>query len=486
MYLGLDIGTTAVKAAVFSGAGVLLGLGTMEYTLETPAPDIVELDAEIYWQSTQEAVRQALAGANLSGSDIRALAVTGQVETLICVDAAGTPLRKAIVWLDNRAKAEANALAAQFDPEELFRMSGQTEMLPCWPAAKIAWLKRHEPELFARTAKFLMVEDYIVYRLAGTFVTCDGLLPSTLYFDIRTGGYAEAMLTNLGIAETQLPEVRRCGEALAVCNELLPGAVIGGAPLDHVAGNLGAGGGEPGVISETTGCTMALCVSSPGVVYDPARQISTYLGPVSGHSALLPWAPTAGMLLKYFRDVFAPELNYAQMDQLAAAVAPGSDGLIALPHAAGAISPVANPHARAVLYGLTLTHRKGHIVRAILEAVAYLLKDNLDALQAGGLPVREVRVLGGGAESRLWTQIKADVLGLPIVRTECREAACLGAAILGAAAAGDFADPAAAAQRMVRITERIEPGADASVYSQYYRQYQRINQLLMPTFGGES
>ncbi len=180
-YLGLDAGTTGIKAVVFAEDGRPLGAGLAEYTLETPRPDVVELDAEIYWTAAKQAVGEAVSRAGLDLKDIRSLAVTGQAETLIAVDAKGSPVRKAIVWLDNRAHDEAAELEKRFGREALFRMSGQTEMLPCWPAAKIAWLKRHEPEVFARTAKFLMVEDLIVHRLTGKYATCRGLVPSSLY-----------------------------------------------------------------------------------------------------------------------------------------------------------------------------------------------------------------------------------------------------------------------------------------------------------------
>ena len=489
--LGLDIGTTAVKATVFrADDGTLLGSGLAEYTLETPRPDIVELDAEVYWTSAVNAIRQAVGNAACDPQSIAALSVTGQVETLIFLDHEGKSVRKAIVWLDNRAKDEAKELEAAFGADELFHLSGQTECMPCWPAPKILWLRKNEPENFRRTAKILMVEDFILYRLSGTFATCRGLLPSTLWYDIRTGDYDGRVLSFLGISRDQLPALHDPGEILgkAAGNDspVVPGTLIAAAPLDHVCGCLGVGCTEQGIISETTGCTMALCAPFDRPVYDEQRRISTYHGFTPKSFVLLPWAPTAGMLLKHFRDEFCPGMSYADFDRAAASVPPGSEGLLLLPHCAGAVSPVCNPQARGAAYGITLAHKRGHWARAIMESVAYLLRDNAETLKdCTGLELREIRALGGASRSRLWLQIMADVMGVPISVTTCSEATGLGAAMLAAVAADFYATPAEAAKAMVRMRETVTPDArNTKLYSGFYGAYRSLNKLLMPTFGG--
>ena len=488
-YLGIDIGTTGIKTVLFDAEGFPKGIGLAEYTLETPKPDIVELDAEVYWESTRKALHQAVDAAGIAPSQIRSLAVTGQAETLIMVDENGKPLRKAIVWLDNRAVEEAAFLDSKFTTDALFRMSGQTEMLPCWPAAKILWYQKHEPELFARTAKYLMVEDYIIGKLTGKYATCRGLMPSALYYDIRTGKYDPAMLEALHISEAQLPELKDAGEIAGRCIEndslLVPGTPVAVAPIDHVCGNLGSGCGKAGMLSETTGCTLAVCAAFPQIVYDEERRLSTYLGFRKGDFVLLPWAPTAGMLLKHFRDEFGGGMSYEEFTEEASKIPAGSEGLILLPHCAGAISPDCNPEARGVAYGITLAHKKAHWARAIMESVAYLLKDNLEVLKKLGAEIREIRSLGGASKSDLWMQIKADVLNCEVTTTECEEATSLGAAILGAVACGDFKDTEECISAMVRIRKRYVPGKNAEVYPGYFKQYQKLNKMLMPTFGGK-
>ena len=412
-YLGIDIGTTGVKTVIFDAEGSPKGIGLAEYTLETPKPDIVELDAEIYWESVKKALKQAIDAAQISPADIRSLAVTGQAETLIMVDSDGKPLRKAIVWLDNRAVDEADFLDKKFTADALFAMSGQTEMLPCWPAAKILWYQKNEPELFAKTAKYLMVEDYIIFRLTGKYASCSGLMPSSLYYDIRTDKYDNAMLEALGICENQLPELKNAGEIAGLCIEndslLVPGTPVAVAPIDHVCGNLGSGCGKDGMLSETTGRTLAVCAAFPNIVYDEERRLSTYLGYRKGDFVLLPWGPTAGMLLKHFRDEFGCCMSYEDFSAQAAEIPAGSEGLILLPHCAGAISPDCNPEARGVAYGITLAHKKAHWARAIMESVAYLLKDNIEVLKKLGADIREIRSLGGASKSDIWMQTKVDV-----------------------------------------------------------------------------
>ena len=484
-YLGIDLGTTGIKAALFSERGELLGDGLAEYSLETPRPDIVELEPERYMEALATAVQKALAASGKEASSIRGIGITGQAETLVVADAKGNPLRKAIVWLDNRAVEEAHELETQFGMTRLFALSGQTEMLPCWPAAKIAWLRRHEPEVFRAAARYLMVEDFVAWRLTGVAATCRGLLPSTITYDITTGEYADDVLDWLGVSKAQLPELRHPGEPLGftrggVCG-LPAGIPVAAAPLDHVCGCLGSGGG-PGMATETTGCSLAICAPLPRLLYDEQRRISTYHGYLLNSFVLLPWAPTAGMLLKHFRDEFCHGADYDSLGREAAEVPPGAEGLILLPHCAGAVSPDCNPAARGVAWGVTLAHKRGHWARAIMESVAFLLRDNLEALSTLGAEFSELRSLGGAARSRLWLQIKADVLKRPITTTSCPEATSLGAAILGAVSAGDFPNPGEGASAMVRPALRVEPGPDAERYESLFQQYRKLNQLLLPTF----
>lgn len=487
LFLALDAGTSSVKASIFDLDGRQVAAHAAEYALEHPRPDWVELNPEIYWTAAQSAIRAVLSAEGVRPEAIAALGVTSQGETLIMLDREGRPLRKAIVWLDNRADAEARAIAAAFDPETVYRVTGQQEIVPCWTAAKLLWVQRHEPEVFARASRFLMVQDYLVYRLTGRFVSDHALNPSTLYYDLTRGAWWPPMLAFLGIDPGQLPELVNAGTPVGRITAdlgLPPTTTVVTAPIDQIAGALGAGNLAPGFITASTGSAMAICATCRTPHYDPARRIGLYRHALPGQYALLPWVPTAGMLLRWFRDAFGGGLDFAALVREAAVIAPGADGLTLLPHLSGALSPEVNPAARGVFYGLTLGHGRAHCVRAILEAVAFLLRDQIELLESLEIDVRQVCAIGGGARSDTWLQIKADVLNREIVTPDCSEVTGLGVAMLAALGAGLVSRLDEAATRMVRLRKRFYPDSTTAAASESaYQTYRRLNRLLLPTFG---
>ena len=477
--LALDAGTTSLKGALFDLSGKVLAVCVHEYRLENPAPDIVELDAEVYWSGAQAVIADLLKSAAVPPAAITALGVTSQGETLIVLDQHGRPLRKAIVWLDNRAKAEAEIIRKEFGRDLVYHVTGQQDIVPAWPAAKILWLRNHESELFHAADKFLMLEDYLVYRLTGKFATDHALNPSTLYYDLRNGCWWESMLRLLGISSRQLPVLLNSGESagkVIAHAGLSTQTVVTVAPIDQVAAAVGAGNIAPGMITETTGGALAICATVDRPVYDPGGRVALYRHAAPGLFALLPWIPMAGMILRWFRDEFGGEMDYASLVEQAAAVSPGSDGLIVLPHFSGMNSPDVNPEAKGVFWGISTAHRKGHFIRAILEAVAFALRDNLDLLAQSGIDGREIISTGGGARSKLWLQIKADVLQKPIKTMLCEETTSLGTAVLAAKGTGCFTNLEAAVGAMVHPAATISPNThNREVYDAAFRKYRELN-----------
>jgi len=500
--LSVDLGTTAVKTALFDRSGKVLAIATREYELWTPTALAVELDTEIYWSAFKSGLSEVLAKATAATSNIRALGISAQGETLICVDERGAALRPAIVWLDNRAQDEAEILVKTFPNPDAYKITGQVSFVPTWPAAKILWLRQNEPEIFSRTAQFMLIEDYFIKRLTGRSVCEGSLVTSTAYWDIRTGRWWPEMLRFLGISEDRLPDIRPSGDPVAtilpaVAKELglSPETLVCTGALDQAAGAIGVGNIRPGVFSENTGAALAICATVAEPLFDPAGHMPCHAHGVPGLYMEHTFT-SGGMVLRWYRDTFGqPEVEagdrqgrnaYDLLCDMASGVAPGSEGLVMLPHLQGAMAPEANPHAKGVFFGFTLRHGRAHFVRSILEAIACIVRRNIEVVEGLGITVSEIRVTGGGSRSQLWNQIKCDLTGRPVVTTTNEEAGCLGAAILAGYGAGMFSSIGEAVDRMVVIRDRLEPNPGLrGAYDEVYRRYRRLYDDLCPMFGEE-
>jgi len=498
--LGIDAGTTAFKAVLFDQIGKEIATATYEYNLDYSGIDIVELDAEKYWEACKSVIRTILSKWNGNVSDIKALAIASQGETLITLDSEGKPLRKAIVWLDNRASKEAHKLKDEFGVEFTFKKTGQPDIVPTWPAAKILWIRENEPSVFNKTAKYLLLEDYLIYRLTNNYVSEGSLQSSTLMFDINKGQWWNDMLQYIGVTSDKLPEIKSSGQIVSELTEnaaketsLSKGTLVLTGALDQATSTIGAGNTGFGVITESTGSTLAICANVSQPVFDPEGRIPCHYHALPGAYFLLPWCQTAGMVYKWFRDQFYIEYKdrkdfdplaiFKRMDEEAASILPGSDGLIMLPHLAGAFTPESNPRARGVCFGISLQTSKAHFTRSILESVAYMLKRNIGLLEALGIGVHQIRSIGGGSKSALWSSIKSDVCQKPVITVQTSETTSLGAAMLASKALNLYDNLELAAGKMIHLQEQIEPNpANAEVYSIAYDKYIRLYDALEPLF----
>lgn len=491
LLMGLDIGTTALKAALFDTRGTLLAVTTQEYALLTPKVNYVEGSCEVYWNAFRDAVTELNRVHPAGPGDEMALAISAQGETLFFLDADGQPLRNAIVWMDNRAGDEALALKRRFGDETCYAVTGQVSFEPCWPASKILWVRRNEPELFAKTAKFLLIEDYFLYRLTGKFVTEGSLICSSTYWDIIKKEYWPEMLDFLGVREDQLPQVMESGEPVG---RILPQAarelglpenltVCTGA-LDQAAGAVGAGNVKEGMFSETIGAALAICAPVSHPVFDPNRKMPLHYFAVPD-TYMIHTFTNGGMTLRWFRDKFCPvelaaqglELDdaYNMISRQVSQVPPGSDGLVMLPHLAGSNAPDVNAKAKGVWFGFTLQHTRAYFMRSIMESLGYIVRRNIDSLGDMGITVKEIRSLGGGSKSAVWNQIKADINQIPLETVNSVEAASLGAAILAGKAVGVFEDIPSAAAGMVQVTDRVLPSPEnRQVYDGGYAMYRKL------------
>ncbi|MEM2026003.1 MAG: xylulokinase [Desulfurococcaceae archaeon] len=498
--LGIDAGTTCLKAVLCDENGRIAAVGRAEYGLFTPAVNVAEIDAEEYWRACRKAISGALSMSGVNPRDVKALAISSQGETIIPIDKSGKPLRNAIVWLDNRSEEEAKIIRDRFTVEEVFRVTGQPEVIPTWPATKILWLKRNEPKVFDNTHKFLLVEDFLTYKFTSVAATEYSVVSSTLMFDICRGRWWNEMLDFIGIDGEKLPELMPSGKAVGNVTEiasketgLTTETTVATGAFDHAAGAVGAYNIKLGIVSETTGAALALLATTDKPIYDPKRRIPCHRHAVPEKFFLLPWCQTAGIVLRWFRDEFgqtekdlAEKLGIDAYDLLtleASKIPPGSNGIVVLPHFMGAGPPEFDPHAKGVIFGLTLSHKRAHIIRAILESIAFMLRRNVELIEELGIEVREIRSLGGGARSQLWNQIKADVTLRTICTLHTEEAASLGAAILAGVGGRLFKSIEEACSKMVHLKQKHNPNYENKrKYDKLYRVYLTLYNNLKDIF----
>jgi sugar (pentulose or hexulose) kinase len=499
LLIGIDLGTTAIKVAAYERDGSLVASATREYVLLTPAADVVEVHPSTYWSEFSSALQELLGRPGVSADRVAALGISAQGETLLPLRADGAPTRNAIVWLDGRAIDEAAELAGRFDTRQFYEITGQPSMLPTWPAAKILWLARHEARIFEQTARFLLIEDYFLWRLTGEYVSEGSLLTSTCYWDFRTKLWWPEMLEAIGIDEARLPAIVEPGTAVgkllpAVAQELgLPASTTActGA-LDQACGAIGVGNVGPGRFSENTGAAVALCATIADARLDPSQRMPCHYHGVPD-TYMFHTFTSGGVVLRWFRDRFAEAERsvaaslghdaYDLLAQEAATIAAGAEGLVVIPHLQGAMAPESNANARGAIVGLSLRHGRAHMARAILESIAFVVRRNIEVLEDLDVDVPEIRALGGGARSRLWKQIEADVTKRPVLTTRQPDAATLGAAILAGVGVDRYSSAAEAAESMVQIEETFEPRADlATLYDETYAIYQQTYDSLCPVF----
>lgn len=493
--LGMDAGTTAFKGALFTVDKRLIATAQRDYTLNTPREGIVEFPADSYWELFCEITRELLEKADVKADDGLAVAISSQGETLICLDENGVPLGNAIVWLDNRAVKEADELRQRFGVEQIYNTTGQADMLATWPAAKILWIRKNQPQGFAKAAKYLLLEDYLLFRLTGRFAGEPNLWASSAMLNIHSGQWWMEMLDALEILPEQLPELRPCGSVLceaapeATAQTGLPiGALAVLGALDQTCNAVGCGLTRPGVVCETTGSCLAVsAVVDRFIPYHAGMQLTCQNHAVPGRYTILLWSQSAGMTLKWFAQKFYMEYErledaFDEINREAAQVEMGCDGLTMLPHLTGAANPEYDAFARGAFSGATLEHGRGHFARAIMEAVACMLRRNLEQLDAVGVGTNSVYCLGGGANSRLWLQIKADLTSKAMLPLRSQESACLGAAILAGVGAGVCESVDWIPQNQ-KNADRIVPEANQHAASEEaYQRYIALYNALKPFF----
>jgi xylulokinase len=468
--VGLDVGTTGVKALAISPAGDILARAEESYELSTPRPGWAEQDPEDWWRAAERAL------ARLGGRPA-AVGLSGQMHGLVVLDDRDRVLRPAILWNDQRTGAECAEIEERVGLARLIRLTGN-RALTGFTAPKLLWLRRHEPDTYARIAHVLLPKDYVRLRLTGEHAIDVADASGTLLFDVAARRWSREMLGALELDPAWLPRTLESPE--------ISGATAGGIPVaagagDQAAAALGVGVDRPGPVSVVLGTSGVVFAALPAFAADPEARVHVFCHAVPGAWHAMGVMLSAAGSLRWLRDTLASDRGYEELIAAAEEWPPGAEGLTFLPYLTGERTPHADPRARAAFAGLTVRHDLGAFVRAVLEGVAYGLRDSLELLRELGVDPQAGHVSGGGARSEHWLRIVASVLGLPIRRTATDEGSAYGAALLGGVAAGVFRDVHEAVATCVRLVDAAEPDPEwSAAYEHGYRRFGLLYPALRP------
>jgi xylulokinase len=487
--LGIDVSTTATKAVLIDETGAVAGIGSAEYAYDVPRPLWSEQDPELWWAGTIAAIRSVLASSGVAGTDIAAIGLTGQMHGAVLLDATDAVLRPAILWNDQRTAAECDAIRAAVGRERLIAITGN-DALTGFTAPKLVWVRDHEPDIWQRVAHVLLPKDFVRLRLSGEHALDKADGAGTILFDLAARDWSPVILDALGIDPAWMPPTFE-GPAVtgtvtadaAAATGLRSGTPIVAGGGDQAANAVGTGVVSPGTVALSLGTSGVIFAATDRPIFEPDGRVHAFCHAIPDRWHLMSVMLSAAGSLRWFRETLAPDVPFADLVAAAGEVPAGSDGLLFLPYLTGERSPHPDPLARGAFVGLTVRHDRRHLTRAVLEGVAFGLRDGLDLMTAAGMPApSEIRVSGGGTASLLWRQILADVLGAEIATVNTTEGAAFGAALLAAVGAGWFASGPEATAALVTATPSASPGPDRGALGEAHERYRGLYPALAPTF----
>lgn len=490
LFLGLDVSTTGSKALLVDADGTVVASASSEHSISTPRPLWSEQDPLEWWQASMQSIRQALVEAGATGEDVSAVGLTGQMHGLVLLDQDGNVLRPAILWNDQRTGEECEEMTRLFGFNHLLEITGN-KALTGFTAPKILWVRKHEPEVYARVAHILLPKDYVRYRMTGGFAVDKADGAGMMLFDLKQRTWSTEMLEKLNIPAEWLPQTYEGPEVTgtltaeaAALTGLKAGTPVVGGGGDQAAQAVGVGAVVPGVVALTLGTSGVVFASTPQPYIEPEGRLHAFCHSVPGTWHFMGVMLSAAGSLRWYRDTLAPGMGYDELLAPAANVAAGSEGLLFLPYLTGERTPHPDPLARAAFVGMTIRHTKAHLTRSVLEGVAFGLRDSMELIRGAGLgEIRQVRVSGGGARSALWRQILSDVMNVELVTVNTTEGAAYGAALLAGVGVGAWKTVPESCQATVKTVDRTAPQAQAvRVYEGLYQQYTALYPALKPSF----
>lgn len=495
--IGMDIGTTGTKALLIDEQGAVRASATSEYPMYTPRPQWAEQDPEDWWRAAVEVLQLILEDADVSGEEIQAIGLTGQMHGMVMLDAAGQVLRPCILWNDQRTAAQCEWIMETIGRERFLDLT-LNPALPGFTAPKIIWTRENEPEVYARAAKVLLPKDYIRFKLTGEYATEVSDASGTALLNVTKRQWSREVLAELDIPAEWLPRVVESptvtGQVTAEVAELTglkAGTPVVGGASDQAASGVGTGIVEPGLVSVTMGTSGVVFAYTEAPSRDPQGRLHTFCHAVPGKWHVMGVTLSAGGSLRWFRDALGlQEQHVARLTRVdpyeiltaeAATVPAGCEGLLFLPYLTGERTPYADPNIRGGFVGLTLRHDKRHMVRAVLEGVAYSLRDCIEIFRDLAVPINQVRAVGGGARSLVWRQIIADVFGTELVTVNITDSTAYGAGLLAGVGVGVYASVPEACAQTIRIVDRVEPKPiNVALYDAYYPVYRSLYSALKP------
>jgi xylulokinase len=491
--VGIDVSTTATKAVLVAESGLVVAVGTSEYSFAVPRPLWAEQDPESWWQGAVAAIGQALTAAGVTGEQVVAVGLTGQMHGLVILDAADRVLRPAILWNDQRTGAECDLIRAAVGKERLIEITGN-DALTGFTAPKLVWVREHEPETWQRVAHVLLPKDYLRLRLTGERALDKADGSGTILFDLAARDWSAVVTDALAIDRRWLPPTfegpaitGRLSAAAAAATGLRAGTPVVAGGGDQSANAVGVGAVEPGVVALSLGTSGVVFASTDRPLYEPAGRVHAFCHALPERWHMMSVMLSAAGSLRWFRDALAPGVDFGELVAEAESVPAGSGGLLFAPYLSGERSPYPDPNARGAFVGLTLAHDRRHMTRAVLEGVAYGLRDGLESMvDAGTPPPRRILASGGGLASPVWRQILADVLGAEIAIPETTEGAAYGAAALAAVGGAWFATVEEACAAFTSATVVAAPGPDAALYAERQPLFRGLYAALRQTSAGLS
>ena len=497
--LGIDVGTGGTRAVLIDHQGNVVAARTSEHhPFASPQTGWAEQDPHDWWRATCDAIRQVMTASATSAPEIAAVGFSGQMHGAVLLDADGNVLRPALIWCDQRTAEEAAELTAQIGESQIIAWTCNPA-LTNFTLTKLLWVRNNEPHLFARFRTLLLPKDYVRYRLSGQYGMDMADASGTLLLDVANRRWSSEMAQATGLDSHSLPPLFESPEVCASVSDagatatgLLQGTPLVAGAGDQAAGAVGLGIVRPGAVHATIGTSGVVFAATDRPALDPKGRLHTFCHAIPGRWHVMGVTQSAGLSLRWFRDTFgtAPEDGrdpYERLTDEAWDIPPGCDGVLWAPYLMGERTPHLDPHARAALVGLAARHGRGHVVRAIMEGVAFSLRDSFSLFDEMKVPVSRIRLGGGGARSKLWRQIQADVYGHSVQIVEAEEGAAYGAALLAGVGAGIWSSVDAACECSVRVAHEVTPHpAAAKVMEQQYQAYRRVYPALRAIRGNSS